>query len=65
MALQKRPERGNEISGLMIMGVAGGAVLPLVMGIASDAIGQVGGMLVLLVAMGYLLATSLLVKVNK
>lgn len=65
MALQKRPERGNEISGLMIMGVAGGAVLPPVMGIASDAIGQVGGMLVLLVAMGYLMATSLLVKVNK
>ncbi|HKK61765.1 MAG TPA: MFS transporter [Bacteroidales bacterium] len=65
MALQKRPERGNEISGLMIMGVAGGAVLPPVMGIASDAIGQVGGMLVLLIAMGYLMATSLLVKVNK
>jgi fucose permease len=65
MALQKRPERGNEISGLMIMGVAGGAVLPPVMGIASDAIGQVGGMLVLLVAMVYLMATSILVKVNK
>ncbi|PWD98887.1 MFS transporter [Marinilabilia rubra] len=65
MALQKRPERGNEISGLMIMGVAGGAVLPPVMGIASDAIGQVGGLLVLLVAMGYLMATSILVKINK
>ena len=38
MALQKRPSRGNEISGLMIMGVSGGAVLPPLMGLASDAI---------------------------
>lgn len=65
MALQKRPERGNEISGLMIMGVAGGAVLPPLMGLASDAIGQTGGMLVILLAMGYLLATSYAVKVQE
>ncbi|PWD98983.1 MFS transporter [Marinilabilia rubra] len=65
MALQKRPERGNEISGLMIMGVAGGAVLPPLMGLASDAIGQVGGMLVILLAMGYLLVTSCIVKVQE
>jgi len=65
MALQKRPERGNEISGLMIMGVAGGAVLPPLMGLASDAIGQVGGMLVILLAMGYLLVTSFVVKVKE
>jgi fucose permease len=30
------PERDNEVSGLMIMGIAGGAVFPLLMGIASD-----------------------------
>ncbi|MFO8000618.1 MAG: MFS transporter [Marinilabilia sp.] len=65
LALQKRPERGNEISGLMIMGVAGGAVLPPLMGLASDAIGQVGGMLVILVAMFYLLATAYLVKTEE
>ncbi|HKK62117.1 MAG TPA: MFS transporter [Bacteroidales bacterium] len=65
MALQKRPERGNEISGLMIMGVAGGAVLPPLMGLASDAVGQIGGMLVILLAMGYLLATSYAVKVQE
>jgi FHS family L-fucose permease-like MFS transporter len=64
-ALQKRPERGNEISGLMIMGVAGGAVLPPLMGLASDAIGQVGGMLIILVGMLYLLSTSFLVKPEK
>lgn len=62
LALQKRPERGNEISGLMIMGVAGGAVLPPLMGLVADAIGQVGSMLVILVAMLYLLMTAYLVK---
>jgi fucose permease len=65
MALQKRPERGNEISGLMIMGVAGGAVLPPLMGLASDAIGQTGGLLVILVGMLYLLLTAFAVKVEK
>jgi fucose permease len=65
MALQKRPERGNEISGLMIMGVAGGAILPPLMGLASDAIGQVGGMLVIMAGMIYLLLTAYLVEVKK
>lgn len=64
MALQKRPDRGNEISGLMIMGVSGGAVLPPVMGIASDAIGQTGSILVILVGMLYLLFAAYGVKVE-
>lgn len=54
-ALKRIPVRANEISGLMIMGVAGGAVIPLVMGVVSDTVGQAGGMAVLLVTMGYLL----------
>ncbi|MDN5291257.1 MAG: transporter, family, L-fucose permease [Anaerophaga sp.] len=62
MALQKRPERGNEISGLMIMGVSGGAILPPLMGLASDAIGQTGGMLVILAGMLYLLLAAYVVK---
>jgi len=57
-ALKKKPERANEISGLLIMGVAGGAVIPLIMGIVSDAVGQTGGMAVLLVALGYLLFSA-------
>ncbi|SFE07097.1 MFS transporter [Thermophagus xiamenensis] len=64
MALQKRPDRGNEISGLMIMGVSGGAVLPPIMGIASDAIGQTGSILVILVGMLYLLFAAYGVKVE-
>jgi fucose permease len=54
IALQRVPERGNEVSGLMIMGVAGGALLPVLMGIMSDLLGQTGGMIVILLAMLYL-----------
>ena len=61
-ALQKKPERANEISGLMIMGVAGGAVIPPLMGVVSDAMGQTGGMAVLLIAMIYLLFSAFKMK---
>ena len=63
-ALQKKPERANEISGLMIMGVAGGAIIPPLMGIVSDAMGQTGGMAVLLIAMIYLLFSAFNLKKN-
>jgi fucose permease len=62
VALKQRPERANEISGLIIMGIAGGAVIPLIMGITSDSIGQTGGMAILLVALVYLLFSSLKLK---
>lgn len=61
-ALKRKPERANEISGLLIMGVAGGAVIPLIMGITSDSVGQTGGMAVLLVALGYLLYSAFKLK---
>jgi fucose permease len=61
-ALKKLPEYANEISGLMIMGVAGGAVIPLIMGITSDSVGQTGGMAILLVAMAYLLYSAFKLK---
>jgi fucose permease len=61
-ALQKKPERANEISGLMIMGVAGGAVIPPLMGVVSDAAGQTGGLAVLLGAMIYLLFLAFSLK---
>jgi len=55
-ALMYMPERNNEISGLMIMGISGGAVFPLLMGIASDSLnGQIGAVIVLTVCVGYLL----------
>jgi len=49
------PDHTNEISGLMIMGVAGGAVFPIVMGLVSDSFGQVAGIGILSVAFLYLL----------
>ncbi len=57
-ALKKMPNHTNEISGLMIMGVAGGAVFPIIMGLVSDSFGQVAGMNVLVLAIIYLLLTS-------
>jgi fucose permease len=57
-ALRTMPENANEISGLMIMGVTGGAIIPLIMGVFSDLYGQAGGLAVLLAALAYLLFSA-------
>ena len=55
-ALRSVPEKDNEISGLMIMGISGGALVPVIMGAASDATGsQTGAVLVLAICIAYLL----------
>lgn len=61
-ALQHRPERDNEISALMIMGVSGGALVTPVMGIVSDGFGQVAGLSVLLLCMCYIGVVSFQLK---
>jgi len=54
-AMKSRPDKANEISGLMIMGVFGGAVIPPVMGALTDAIGnQTGSIAVIAACMVYL-----------
>lgn len=53
-ALISVPEHKNEVSGLMIMGIFGGTVFPLLMGFASDAIGQVGAVAVMAAGVVYL-----------
>lgn len=53
-ALISVPEHKNEVSGLMIMGLFGGTVFPLLMGFASDAIGQVGAVAVMAAGVVYL-----------
>lgn len=53
-ALQSVPEKQNEVSGLMIMGLFGGTIFPLLMGFASDEIGQIGAVLVMSVGVLYL-----------
>lgn len=61
-ALLSMPEKKNEISGLMIMGLFGGTVFPLLMGIASDAVGQNGAVAVMTVGVIYLLFYTLKIK---
>ena len=54
-ALLSMPEKKNEVSGLMIMGLFGGTVFPLLMGFAADAVGQIGAVGVMTVGVAYLL----------
>lgn len=53
-ALNAEPEKQNEVSGLMIMGLFGGTLFPLAMGVASDAMGQAGAVLCMAVGVAYL-----------
>lgn len=56
-ALLQKPSSHNQVSGLMIMGIFGGAVFPLIMGVMSDFVGgQSGALFVLLFCVAYLLA---------
>jgi fucose permease len=53
-ALTAMPEKQNEVSGLMIMGLFGGTIFPLIMGFASDAVGQAGAVAVMAIGVFYL-----------
>ncbi len=61
-ALIASPNEKNEVSGLMIMGLFGGTVFPLAMGIAADAIGQVGAVAVMTIGVVYLMYYTLRIK---
>jgi len=62
LALDKLPERANEISGLLIMAVSGGAFIPLVMGYVSTTFGPLVSIFVVGVCMLYILWVSFFVK---
>ena len=47
-ALKARPEKANEISGFMITGVCGGAVIPPLMGLATEWVGNQRGSLIVI-----------------
>lgn len=54
-ALQAMPDKKNEVSGLMIMGLFGGTIFPLAMGICSDlAGGQAGAIACMSIGVVYL-----------
>ncbi|MBR4480033.1 MAG: MFS transporter, partial [Bacteroidales bacterium] len=55
-ALLYMPEKNNELSGLLIMGLIGGTIFPLLMGVLSDALGsQVGSVIVINLGVVYLI----------
>ena len=53
IAVEKRPEYSNEISGMIILAVCGGAVIPPIMGIISDAFGVTQSLFVLVASILY------------
>lgn len=62
-AMLYMPEKKNEISGLMIMGLFGGTVFPLLMGLLSDTMAsQTGALIVLTVGVVYLIFLTFKLK---
>jgi fucose permease len=58
LAVERHPNRTNEISGLMMMAIVGGAVIPLVMGWMSEVAGVTAGIWVLVLCMIYLIGVA-------
>lgn len=63
MAFQARPEKANQISGLMITAVAGGGVVTPAIGYAIGTVGIIGGVFVILVCVLYLTYCAFGIKV--
>ena len=62
-AIQIKPDKVNEISGLMITGVVGGAIIPFFMGMLTDIMkSQTGAVLVILISTIYLLFAALIIS---
>ncbi|HLV33413.1 MFS transporter [Proteiniphilum acetatigenes] len=62
-AMLYMPEKKNEVSGLMIMGLFGGTVFPLLMGLLSDTMAsQTGALIVLTVGVVYLIFLTFKLK---
>ena len=64
MALQACPEKANQISGLMITAVAGGGVVTPVVGFAIGTVGIIGGVVVTLACVLYLMYCAFGIKVT-
>ena len=64
MAVQHRPDKANQISGLMITAVAGGGAITPIIGAAIDHTGIVGGILVILICVLYLTYCAFGIKIK-
>ncbi|MBL7113762.1 MAG: MFS transporter [Bacteroidales bacterium] len=62
ITVDKMPDRANELSGLMVTAILGGAILPPVMGLISDKSSVLMGMFVPLIALFYIGWVSLKVQ---
>ena len=65
MALQAKPDKANQISGLMITAVAGGGIVTPLVGFAIGAVGIIGGILVTLCCVLYLTYCAFEIKIAK
>jgi len=59
MAMQHDPQRANQISALMITGVAGGALIPPIMGVIADRSTQLTSLVVPLLCLVYILFVAI------
>jgi MFS transporter, FHS family, L-fucose permease len=59
LSVEKFPTRSNEISGLIMMAIAGGAIIPLLVGGLSDITNVAIGMTILLACWFYMFGVSL------
>lgn len=62
LALEKMPNRANEISGLLVMAISGGAFIPPIVGFVSTMVSPIASMFVIGFCMLYVLWVSLYVK---
>lgn len=62
LSLERMPDRANEISGLLIMAISGGAVIPPVVGFVSTVLNPLASFLVIGVCMLYVLWVSLYIR---
>ena len=65
LTVERYPERANEISGLMIMAVSGGAALPPLMGWVGDITSVTASVFVLVAAIAYIVLVSLKSKKSR
>ena len=62
LAIERFPEKANEITALMVMAIVGGGIVSAALGPAQKAFGSVGIVAVLLACLAYLLALGLFAK---
>lgn len=59
ITVDRTPERANELSGLMVTAIVGGAILPLIMGFVADSTSVIFGIIVPMLAIVYVLYVAL------